>query len=238
MDKIYILLNGEVQTYLTLPDQKLILDTLNEPGCVFGEASFLNTKEAVNYNLKCSKQARLLIIKRNLVRDMCQKYPEVDLEYKLAAEKVEYRGFPLLDYRKCYKRYDEDYKPVKLDTRRILSNCFEKMCKVINYKRGRGFHFADLIKFMKRNMMSEDSQRKEKAIEMLDMINDVLKEKTFTTLCDPIDRMFVCQERSNFKIGKITNLLHRIKFAKERRYDDSVSNSSYDDETGKQESYR
>lgn len=60
--------------------------------------------------------------------------------------------------------------------------------------------------------------RKEKAIEMLDVINDVMKEKTFTTLCDPVDRMFVCQERSNFKIGKITNLLFRIKMAKDKKF--------------------
>lgn len=89
--------------------------------------------------------------------------------------------------------------------------------KIKNYKRGRGFHFADLLKYLKRSMLSEDVLRKEKAIELLDLINDVMKEKTFTTLCDPIDRMYVSQERSNFKIGKITNLLYRIKQAKNNK---------------------
>lgn len=42
IDKIYILLNGEIETYLSLPDDDMVLDTLNEPGCVFGEAAFLN----------------------------------------------------------------------------------------------------------------------------------------------------------------------------------------------------
>lgn len=106
---------------------------------------------------------------------------------------------------------------MKLDVRSILTNAFQKVLKIKSYKRGRGFHFADLLKYLKRSMLSEDVLRKEKAIEMLDKINDVMKEKTFVTLCDPVDRMYVCQERSNFKIGRITHLLHRIKMAKVKR---------------------
>ena len=82
MEKIYILLNGEVETYLSLPDEQLTLDVLNEPGCTFGEAAFLNQKEAINCCMKVSKQARFIIIRKNLVRDFCQKYPEIDFEYK------------------------------------------------------------------------------------------------------------------------------------------------------------
>lgn len=106
---------------------------------------------------------------------------------------------------------------MKLDVRSILTNAFQKVLKIKSYKRGRGFHFADLLKYLKRSMLSEDVLRKEKAIEMLDKINDVMKEKTFVTLCDPVDRMYVCQERSNFKIGRITHLLHLIKMAKVKR---------------------
>ena len=74
--------------------------------------------------MKVAKQACFLIIKKNLVRDMCSKHPEIDLEYKKAAEKVEYRMFPLLDYKIYHKRYDEDNKVIKLNTKAILANAF------------------------------------------------------------------------------------------------------------------
>jgi hypothetical protein len=65
-----------------------------------------------------------LIIKKNLVRDMCSKHPEIDFEYKKAAEKVEYRSFPLLDYKITYKRIDENNNPIALPTGKILTNAF------------------------------------------------------------------------------------------------------------------
>ena len=142
--------------------------------------------------MKVTKQARFLVVKKNMVRELCSKYPEIDQAYRQADERVKYLGFPILDYKVQHRRQDDDFRPLKLDVRKILSNAFQKVLKIKTYKRGRGFHFADLLKYLKRSMLSEDVLRKEKAIEMLDKINDVMKEKTFVTLCDPVDRMYVC----------------------------------------------
>jgi len=36
IDKVYILADGEIDVYLPLNDEDLILDTLKNPGCVLG----------------------------------------------------------------------------------------------------------------------------------------------------------------------------------------------------------
>mgnify|MGYP000878440821 CR=1 FL=1 len=60
MSKMYLLLEGEIETYLQMADNIMTLDVINEPGSSFAEASILNTKEAVNFCAKVSKQVKLI----------------------------------------------------------------------------------------------------------------------------------------------------------------------------------
>lgn len=51
LEQVYILMEGEVQTFLQFADEIFVLDTMSEPGCIFGECAFLNKKEGVNFCL-------------------------------------------------------------------------------------------------------------------------------------------------------------------------------------------
>lgn len=65
--------------------------------------------------------------------------------------------------------------------------------------------------------MNEEDERNDEADAVLGRVNDILVEKLFTTLCDPVDRMLVQQEKINFKLGRITSLLHNIRIVHEKK---------------------
>lgn len=60
MTKMFILVDGEIETYLQVGDNILLLDNINEPGSIFGECSMLYPKEAINYSARVSKQAKVI----------------------------------------------------------------------------------------------------------------------------------------------------------------------------------
>ena len=70
MKCMYILVEGEIETYLQVNDDSLILDVIDEPGSIFGEAAMLWTKEAINCCARISKQAKMIKLQWGMINGM------------------------------------------------------------------------------------------------------------------------------------------------------------------------
>ena len=60
-DKIFILASGQVEIYLKIADGELMLDTLEEPGCVMNQINFLN-KQKMLYCARAKSDVEMLTI--------------------------------------------------------------------------------------------------------------------------------------------------------------------------------
>lgn len=74
INKLYILLSGEVETFLAKGNDLdyTRLETLSEPGCIFGQKTVLQYKDGVNFGLKVLKQARFLTLDRYKIYNLRQ----------------------------------------------------------------------------------------------------------------------------------------------------------------------
>lgn len=123
-------MEGEVLTYLQLGSEILLLDTINEPGSVFGECAFLHKKEGNNFCMRISKQARFLIITDRLLIELRNEIRDLDYEVSAVAKKIEYKGFPMLDYRIRPKVFDKNGLTITFDPKQTLINGISKVMKI------------------------------------------------------------------------------------------------------------
>lgn len=62
--KIFILVSGKIEIYLKVSDGELILDTLEESGCVMNQINILN-KQKMNYCARAKTDVELMTISYN-----------------------------------------------------------------------------------------------------------------------------------------------------------------------------
>lgn len=80
IDKLYILLSGEVEIFLSKGNDidYVKLETLDEPGCIFGQYTVMQYKDGINYGLKVLKQARFLTLKAKKIYNLKKHVPGLE----------------------------------------------------------------------------------------------------------------------------------------------------------------
>ena len=61
IEKMYVLADGVVNSYMSVNDEDLVLDTLEVPGCVLGQYSLLR-KAGMSYSARAVQATTLLTI--------------------------------------------------------------------------------------------------------------------------------------------------------------------------------
>jgi len=55
ISELYILAEGSVDVYLQTDDFYCVLNSLNKPGCVFGQYIAIDAKQMINYSIRVVK---------------------------------------------------------------------------------------------------------------------------------------------------------------------------------------
>lgn len=151
---------------------------------------------------------------RNLIQNFKDRLFEIEQALTMQQDKIQKKGFPMLDYQKKSKEFNADGSAVKFEARQTLVNCVHKVLKIRAHHKAKGFKFADLLRYLQKNQFSEEQIRREQAEKIIKAVNPIIEEKLWTIFADPVDRLLVCQERQNFKIGLIMSLMRQIDRAK------------------------
>lgn len=71
ISELYILAEGSVDVYLQTDDFYCVLNSVNKPGCVFGQYIAIDSKQMINYSIRVVKQARFITVDRKSILSMC-----------------------------------------------------------------------------------------------------------------------------------------------------------------------
>ena len=97
IEKIYILADGLVNTYMQLNDEDLVLDSLQIPGSTLGQYSFLK-KSPLTYSARAAQATNLLVLHTDQINKMRAQLPELDMAINSFSEEIVVKGMPMLDY--------------------------------------------------------------------------------------------------------------------------------------------
>lgn len=103
INKLYILIDGSINVYVSLNDEDLILDTLDQPGTVFGQFTILD-KSFAGYSARTTSETNMLVIDREFLWQLRRTLPDLDESLKEAMDKLAEHGMPLLDYQAARKK--------------------------------------------------------------------------------------------------------------------------------------
>ena len=98
---------------------------------------------------------------------------------------------PMLDYICLRKKakisalHDRD----EFNGRQVFLDAFDKWKKIFKHSRKKEFKFANLLKFMKNNQVSEAEQKRAQAKELLTTIRPLLQQKVEKLLTSRVDKL-------------------------------------------------
>ena len=61
LDKVYVLADGSIDTYLSLHDEDLVLDNLKISGSILGQYSLI-TSSSINFSARATSETNMLVI--------------------------------------------------------------------------------------------------------------------------------------------------------------------------------
>ena len=77
LSELYILAEGSVDIFLQTDDFYCVLNSVNKPGCVFGQYMAIDSKQMINYSIRIVKQARFITVDRKSIYQMCNQLPDM-----------------------------------------------------------------------------------------------------------------------------------------------------------------
>lgn len=92
-----------------------------------------------------------------------------------------------------------------------MINGVKRLMLLHKFHRKKSFKFADLLKYLKKNQVTDQEQKKQQADELLSTIRPLIQQKIEKLLIDRVDRLLGTVKRQQFKIDKITEVLTVIK---------------------------
>ena len=72
VQKVYILADGQVDTFISLNDEDLILDTLSVPGSVFCQFSIL-MKAPISYSARATNETHMFVLDIDTINKLKEK---------------------------------------------------------------------------------------------------------------------------------------------------------------------
>lgn len=157
IDKVYILADGMVNTYMELNDEDLVLDQLEIPGSCLGQYSLLK-KSSMTYSARAFLATNFLTIRITELNKMRYELPELDMALSNCSDDLVRDGMPMLDYViiRNPPGYSTDEYCEKMQPKEIFTHAVNKLVKFKKYHRKKQFKFADLLQYLKENQQSEE----------------------------------------------------------------------------------
>ena len=150
LDRVFILADGQVETYVSLQDEDLILDRLKVPGTVLGQYSALDNA-TVTYSARSVQETNLLVLHRCHLEHLRKTYKDLDDALNESVAKLKEEGAPMLDYQASRKgpTINTLFKEEKFDAAKVFRECVNKFLNLQRFARKKEFKFANLLKFLK-----------------------------------------------------------------------------------------
>ena len=183
--KIFILVSGQIEIYLKISDGELILDTLEESGCVMNQINILN-KVKMNYCARAKSDIELMTIS---YRDLMAYKEKSQLStLKQAIEDFQDKYImkrKLLDkfeqhYFLDYQRTSQKAKKTKLlprDLRELLRGAINRCTMLIKFHIKKDNFLNDLIAELKRQNREEQDVQQDKMKEIVKSVAPIIISK-------------------------------------------------------------
>jgi hypothetical protein len=191
IEKLYILLSGEVQCYLSREQtmESVHLEYVDQAGSIFGQYAMFTVKNPINYSMKVTKTARFITISRIPIYMLRKKIPKLQKEVIKLIEQVEKIGLPMLDYQAQRQMFNDDGDPIPFNATETFQHCTRKLLKIKRFTSFKHFKISDLLEFMRRAEISGVKERVERAKEMTRTIRPKLRRRLNEVTLDPINRL-------------------------------------------------
>ena len=98
IDKVYILADGNIDAYVSVNDEDLVLDNISVPGCVIGQHTFLMADAKVTYSARTTQETNMLVLSREAVEKLRDKLHDLNDQIEIAQKHIQSSSYPLLDY--------------------------------------------------------------------------------------------------------------------------------------------
>lgn len=98
MDKVYVLADGSIDTYLSLHDEDLVLDNIKVSGSILGQYSLI-MQQNINYSARATSETNMLVISLETLNKARAENVELNKLISLMTSNMKNKnGMPLLDY--------------------------------------------------------------------------------------------------------------------------------------------
>ena len=156
VEKVYILADGSVDTYLSLHDEDLILDNLKISGSILGQYTSI-MQQNINYSARATSETNMLVVSVETINKVRADNPELNMKIKGIIQGLQEKGMPLCDYVCMRKKakINAILDQSEFNGRQVFLDMYEKWRKVFKHSRKKEFKFNNLLKFIQNNQVSE-----------------------------------------------------------------------------------
>ena len=156
LDKVYILADGSVDTYLSLHDEDLVLDNIKVSGSIFNQYSAI-MQCGINYSARATSETNMLVISIDTINKLRSDSYELNTKLKGLIQHIQEKGMPLLDY-VCLRKKVKANTLADVDEfhgKQVFFQAYQKWRKIYIHSRKKEFKFDNLVKYIKTNQLSE-----------------------------------------------------------------------------------
>ena len=188
---MYILVEGSIDTFLSLHDEDLVLDNIKMSGSILGQYTVI-THSNIKYSARATSETNMLVIPIDIINKLRADNPELNQRIKSIIQQTSEKGLPLLDYNSLRNKNKISMlaEQNQFNGRKVFVEAYQKWRKIFKHQRKKEFKFADMVKYMQKNKtISEEEVKTNHAKELFSIIRPVLQQKIEKLVTSRVEKL-------------------------------------------------